>query len=206
MKEIKERLLIGTNTSFQKTQFNIVTLPDWNENMYKDGLRSLLSKAEWITDQENHLIFTPFIDCLIYSLHVSGKKKFERERKYILFYMEEDKKNSEQVLVHIIHFVMLNSKELSAVSMKLAAGDLLLTPVIKSDKVFTLPYLRNIIFDKVDQMFPEHLFLTDVETAPTNGPEVLEKIDVIKGIMNALDGIYRDVMYYSHVLTGEDSY
>lgn len=138
------------DVDFDKNQFLFIIPMEWQGMKCEDYLRSLFFEANWIKKDEhrNRLIFSPFLDCYVNYLRNPKEKYYQRdlrrERKYLLYSMVPNTE-TEGIIFDFTCFQMQNAKELSAVSSKLAAGDLLLTPTVLHTKVIDLPSLGNLI-------------------------------------------------------------
>lgn len=149
-KEMANLLKRNKEINFDQSQFLFIIPIEWRDKGFECCLRSLFLESNWITkgDHRNRLIFLPFLDCYINYLRNSRlsiwHKEFKREGKYLLYSMMPNTETG-GIIFGITCFQMQNAKELSAVSPKLASGDLLLTPTILHSKTIELPSLKDIV-------------------------------------------------------------
>jgi hypothetical protein len=150
MKELKYELLKANVSIFDKTQIIFCLPVEWTEDKYGNDLRALFLKAGWVNgeDHKNRLIFSTFIERFVLYLQINKNNgiKFERERKYLVFYMDNTS-------VRLTCYQMQSAKELIAVSKKLALSDFLLTPTILDDESIDLSSFNKIVLNKIEKMF-----------------------------------------------------
>lgn len=149
-KEMANLLKRNKEINFDQSQFLFIIPIEWRDKGLECSLRSLFLESNWITkdDHRNRLIFLPFLDCYINYLRnsrlSSWHKEFKREGKYLLYSMVPNTETG-GIIFGITCFQMQNAKELSAVSRKLASGDLLLIPTILHSKTIELPSLKDVV-------------------------------------------------------------
>jgi hypothetical protein len=155
-KEIAQFLKRRQGIDFDRTQFLFITPIEWHDEKYEGYLRPLFFEAGWVTQQDhkNRLIFSPFLDCYVNLLRnindINYQRDFKRERKYLICSMVPNIE-TDSITFSLICFQMQNAKELSAVSKKLATGELLLTPTILHTEAIELPSLKNLIKEIVSK-------------------------------------------------------
>ena len=152
MKELKHDMIQENIPIFDNSQIIFCLPVEWTEDKFENDLRALFLKAEWINkeDHKNRLIFSTFIERVVHFLQIYNDNniKFERERKYLLFYMDQNS-------IRLTCYQMQCAKELIAVSKKLAASDFLLTPTVLDNESI---YLSS--FDETIQNIIERMLIT----------------------------------------------
>ena len=152
IKELKHDMIKEDISIFDKSQIIFCLPAEWTEDKYENDLRALFLKAGWINkeDHKNRLIFSTFIERFVHYLQMDNDNdiKFERERKYLLFHMDQNS-------IRLTCYQMQCAKELIAVSKKLAASDFLLTPTVLDNESI---YLSS--FDEIVQNIIERMLIT----------------------------------------------
>lgn len=140
---------------FEASQITFISPLDWIDDGYKDDLRALFELAQWINAKDNKakLVFIPFLEALITHLHDSTdiSRRFERERKSIIFNMQAASDSAETIL-NITCFQMQSAKELIVISKSLASSNFLLEPNVKSSKSIRLRSLYSILNSRICRM------------------------------------------------------
>ncbi|KAI8639869.1 hypothetical protein BD408DRAFT_445624 [Parasitella parasitica] len=137
--------------SLDKCQTIFIIPNVWcDDEQYKDLLCLLFSEAGLVApgDHKNRLICMPFLDCYVNFLrnttNTKYRRDFKRERKYLLYSLTPNNETGGTIL-NLTCFQMQNAKELSAVSSKLATGELLLTPTVLQAERIDLPDFKDMI-------------------------------------------------------------
>ncbi|GAN01400.1 hypothetical protein MAM1_0007c00833 [Mucor ambiguus] len=129
-RQLKRELLWNEKAMFDGCQFLFCVPFGWTCSKYEDALRALFMETEWITqnDPKNRLIFSPFIESVCQNLIALNRANLEREKKYLYLYLDKP-------AIYLLSFQMQSTKELIAVSKKLAASDFFLIPTDLGDAV-----------------------------------------------------------------------